>query len=139
MIKATIIDNCVNKALYIWINASEKGKDKILIQISVNETVELAKKSEGKKSIHFWREKIGAKNEYLFDGSRKFKAEKVEKKTIVNKKEIITFEEITTEAENPIREKVLSSFSGDFRLSCHELLVEKLKENAQIIKLEIVL
>lgn len=128
MIKLTVNNEGQNKDLFLWLTIRENGKDKLNISVTINETEELAFKNMHKVTERKWHYILGIKDEYIFDGSRKYETKIEEGKPV------------SLEIPNYMRDKVLEVVNGlGYRKLGHELFLPILGENKSIIKSEILL
>jgi len=117
MIKATIKKDGVDKDLFLWLQARESGKDKLVVTVSVNESEALCKSRMEIITEKYWAKEAGITSEYVFDGSVK--------EAIVN----------------PLTKVIDNLFvgSGNFRTLYHNLVLDKINSIKSIIKAEVIL
>jgi len=113
----TVKKDGVNKDLYLWLQAKESGKDKLVVSITVNETEAMCKAGMEFISEKYWAKQAGLPTEYRFDGS------------------------VKEGVENPLTEKIQNLYvgSGNFRILYHDLVLEEIKKIDSIIESEIIL
>lgn len=67
MIKVTVNHEGKEKDLFLWLTARENGKDKLVINVTINESEVLASERMHTHTERKWHHIIGVQDEYIID------------------------------------------------------------------------
>jgi hypothetical protein len=118
MLKITTVNS---KTLFLWTNAKELGKDKLVVNLAISESIEDSKKNMERVTERYWHNKLNIADSIVFDGSESLNAEGVN--------------------QNSLTETINSIILGNepFRLGTSELAKSLLEQNEHVQSVEVLL